>query len=206
MKKIISILFLFLSVSVFAQSKLDSLVLVKVNEYRTSLGLNKVQFDTVSFLAADNQASYLYKNDSVVGHDQNNIGFETPGKRYIYFGGNKNASTAEVCNSVSMNFKVNDTDYLDKLATLIVDVWKKSLDHNKVLITDKYKFTGVSTKVKTRSVGVKNWKNYEVKATMVFTTDLKKVNKEIVTDIQPKKVKGIKRFFNKIREFLIKIF
>ena len=61
MKKIISILFLFLTTTLFAQSKLDSLVLVKVNEYRTSLGLNKVQFDTISFLAADNQASYLFK-------------------------------------------------------------------------------------------------------------------------------------------------
>jgi uncharacterized protein YkwD len=169
MKKIISILFLFLTTTVFAQSKLDSLVLVKVNEYRTSLGLNKVQFDTVSFLAADNQASYLYKNDSVVGHDQNNIGFETPGKRYIYFGGNKNASTAEVCNSVNTNLKVNNDTYLNNLAKLIVDAWKNSFEHNKILIDSKYKFSGVSTKVNTGSTGVKNWTHYDIKSTMVFT-------------------------------------
>jgi len=170
MKNLLIIITLFISSFVNAQSKLDSLVLVKVNEYRTSLGLNKVQFDTVSFLAADNQASYLFKNDSIVGHNQKNIGFETPGKRYIYFGGNKNASTAEVCNSVNMNIKVSDDTYLDKLSTLIVDSWKKSPGHNKILITDKYKFTGVSTKVKTSSTGVKNWTHYEIKSTMVFTT------------------------------------
>jgi uncharacterized protein YkwD len=60
--------------------------------------------------------------------------------------------------------------YLDKLSTLIVDAWKKSPDHNKILITPKYKFAGVSTKVKTSSTGVKNWTHYEIKATMVFTT------------------------------------
>ncbi len=170
MKKFISILFLLLSVSVFAQSKLDSLVLVKVNEYRTSLGLNKIQFDTISFLAANNQASYLFKNDSIVGHDQKNIGFETPGKRYIYFGGNKNASTAEVCNNVNTNLKVNNNTYLNNLAKLIVDAWKNSFEHNKILIDSKYKFAGVSTKVTTTNTGVKNWTHYDIKSTMVFTT------------------------------------
>lgn len=170
MKNLLIIITLLISSFVSAQTKLDSLVLVKVNEYRTSLGLNKVVFDTVSFLAADNQASYLFKNDSVVGHNQKNIGFETPNKRYIYFGGNVNASTAEVCNSVNMNVKVDDIVYLDKLATAIVEAWKKSPDHNKILITDKYKFAGVSTKVKNVSTGVKNWTHYEIKSTMVFTT------------------------------------
>jgi uncharacterized protein YkwD len=167
MKKIISILFLFLSVSVFAQTKLDSLVLVKVNEYRVSKGLNKVQFDIVSYKSAENQASYLFKNDSIVGHDQNNIGFETPSKRYIYFGGNVNASTAEVCNTVNTNLKVDNDD---NLAKLIVDAWKNSFEHNKILIDAKYKFAGVSTKVTTSSTGVKNWTHYDIKSTMVFTT------------------------------------
>jgi uncharacterized protein YkwD len=167
MKKIISILFLFLSVSVFAQTKLDSLVLVKVNEYRVYKGLNKVQFDIVSYKSAENQASYLFKNDSIVGHDQNNIGFETPGKRYIYFGGNVNASTAEVCNTVNTNLKVDNDD---NLAKLIVDAWKNSFEHNKILIDAKYKFAGVSTKVTTSSTGVKNWTHYDIRSTMVFTT------------------------------------
>ena len=170
MKKIISILFLFLTTTVFAQSKLDSLVLVKVNEYRISKGLTKVQFDTVSYKAADNQASFLFKNDSIIGHNQNNIGFETPGKRYIYFGGNEHASTAEVCNVVNTNLKVDNNDYLNNLAKLIVDAWKNSFEHNKILIDSKYKFAGVSTKVTTTNTGVKNWTHYDIKSTMVFTT------------------------------------
>lgn len=170
MKKIISILLLFVTFSAFAQTKLDSLVLVKVNEYRVSLGLTKVSFDTAAFKAADNQATFLFNSDSVVGHNQNKVGFETPAKRYAYFGGNKNASTAEVCNSVNKNIKVDNKNYLNDLATLIVDVWKASPAHNRILIDGKYKFAGVSTKVKTTSVGVKGWTHYDVKATMVFTT------------------------------------
>ena len=170
MKKIISIIFLFFSLSVFAQTKLDSLVLVKVNDYRASLGLDKVQFDTVSFLAADNQSSYLFKNDSIVGHSQNNIGFENPNKRYIYFGGNKRSSTGEVCNAVNTNLKVDNNMYLDNLAKLIVDVWKESFGHNKILIDPKYKFAGASTKITNTSTGVKNWTHYDIKSVMVFTT------------------------------------
>jgi uncharacterized protein YkwD len=170
MKNLITVIALFITSFVSAQTKLDSLVLVKVNEYRTSLGLNKVQFDTVSYKASENQASYLFKNDNVVGHDQDNIGFETPGKRYIYFGGNKNASIAEVCNAVDTNLRVNNDMYLDNLAKLIVDAWKNSFEHNKILVDTKYKFAGVSTKVTTTNTGIKNWTHYDIKSTMVFTT------------------------------------
>jgi uncharacterized protein YkwD len=68
-----------------------------------------------------------------------------------------------------MNFKVNDSVYLDKLATLIVDAWKSSFEHNKILINSKYKFAGVSTKSTISSTGVKNWTHYDIKSTMVFT-------------------------------------
>ena len=170
MKNLIIIIALFINSFVNAQTKLDSLVLVKVNQYRTSLGLTKVEFDTVSYLAADNQASYLFKNDSIVGHSQNNIGFENLNKRYIYFGGNERASTAEVCNSVNTNLKVDNDMYLDNLAKLIVDAWKSSFEHNKILINSKYKFAGVSTKSTISSTGVKIWTHYDIKSTMVFTT------------------------------------
>ena len=169
MKNLIIIITLFITSFVNAQTKLDSLVLVRVNQYRTSLKLTKVEFDTVSFLAADNQASYLFKNDSIVGHDQKNIGFETPNKRYIYFGGNEHASTAEVCNAVDTNLRVDNDMYLDNLAKLIVDTWKGSFEHNRILIDPKYRFAGVSTKVISSSTGIKNWTHYDIKSNMFFT-------------------------------------
>jgi len=158
------------------QTKLDSIVLVKVNEYRTSLDgddengcLTKVQFDKVCYKAADNQSSYLLKKN-IVGHDQNNIEFKTLLKRYIYFGGNKRSSIAEVCNSVNKNLEVDNDMYLDSLAKLIVSTWKDSDEHDKILKCPKYKFIGVSTKLKILNTGNKNWIYYDIVSTMVFTT------------------------------------
>jgi len=158
------------------QTKLDSIVLVKVNEYRTSLDgddengcLTKVQFDKVCYKAADNQSSYLLKKN-IVGHDQNNIEFKTLLKRYIYFGGNKRSSIAEVCNSVNKNLEVDNDMYLDSLAKLIVSTWRNSREHDEILISPKYKFIGVSTKLKISNTGIKNLIHYDIVSTMVFTT------------------------------------
>jgi len=152
------------------QTKLDGIVLVKVNEYRTSLGLTKVQFDKVCYKAADNQSSYLLLKKNIVGHEQDNIEFKTLLKRYINFGGNKRSSIAEVCNSVNENLKVDNDMYLDILAKLIVSTWRNSPDHNEILISPKYKFIGVSTKLKILNTGIKNLIHYDIVSTMVFTT------------------------------------
>lgn len=167
MKKIISILFLFLSVSVFAQSKLDSLVLVKVNEYRTSKGLNKVQFDTVCYKAAKCQATYLAKKQ-IVGHEQNVKGFETHDKRLNVFGKYKFLKTAEVCNFVPLNINTKDTLGYDKLATKIVEAWKNSPDHNAALIDPAYKFAANCSYEIVKKSGFKNVNHYETFSTMVF--------------------------------------
>jgi len=152
------------------QTKLDGIVLVKVNEYRTSLGLTKVQFDKVCYKAADNQSSYLLLKKNIVGHEQDNIEFKTLLKRYINFGGNKRSSIAEVCNSVNKNLEVDNDMYLDSLAKLIVSTWRNSREHDEILISPKYKFIGVSTKLKISNTGIKNLIHYDIVSTMVFTT------------------------------------
>ena len=183
MKKIISILFLFLSVSVFAQSKLDSLVLVKVNEYRVSLGLNKVQFDTVCYKAAKCQSTYLANiyiasgmKKYTMGHVQDVKGFETSVKRLNAFGKYKFLKIAEICNFEFINFNVNDTLGYDKLANKILDLWKSSPIHNAAIIDPTYKFAanysyeivknpGYKEKIKDIWVKVNH---YETFNTMVF--------------------------------------
>ena len=175
MKKIISILFLFLSVSVFAQSKLDSLVLVKVNEYRVSKGLTKVQFDTVCYKASKCQATYLVKKQ-IVGHDQDTKGFETLVKRLKAFGKVNFLKAGEVCNFAKINFNVNDTLGYDKLTSLILELWKTSPEHNKALVDPSYKFAANYSYEIVKNAGYKEkikdiWvkvNHYEVFSTMVF--------------------------------------
>jgi hypothetical protein len=167
MKKIISILFLFLSVGVFAQSKLDSLVLVKVNEYRTSKGLNKVQFDTVCYKAAKCQATYLAKKQ-IVGHNQDIKEFETLTKRLKAFNKNNFLKAGEVCNFVPMNLNSKDTLGYDKLANKIVEAWKNSPLHNKVLIDNELKYAANYSYEIVKESGFKNVNHLEVFSTMVF--------------------------------------
>lgn len=175
MKKIISIIFLFFSLSIFAQTKLDSLVLVKVNEYRTSLGLNKVQFDTVCYKAAKCQATYLaniYIDNGMkkytMGHGQDVKGFETHDKRLNAFGKYKFLKTAEICNFEFINFNINDTLGYDKLATKILELWKSSPMHNAAIIDTSYKFAAnYSYEIVIRS-GFKNVNHYEAFSTMIF--------------------------------------
>jgi len=167
MKKIISILFLFLSVSVFAQSKLDSLVLVKVNEYRTSLGLSKVQFDTVCYKAAKCQATYLAKKQ-IVGHNQDVKEFETLAKRLNAFNKINFLNADEVCNFVPMNLNTKDTLGYDKLANKIVEAWKTSPLHNRSLIDVELKYAANYSYEIVKEVGFKNVNHIEVFSTMVF--------------------------------------
>lgn len=168
MKKFISILFLFLSVGVFAQSKLDSLVLVKVNEYRTSLGLNKVEFSQICYKAAECQATYL-ANNKIVGHNQNTKGFETLADRLRAFGKSNFVKAGEICNFVPMNLIINDSLGYDRLATKIVEVWKASPPHNKALIDPDFKYAASFSKEIITKSGFVNRNHYDVYTTMVFT-------------------------------------
>lgn len=59
MKKIISILFLFVPLFLFSQTKLDSLVFEKINEYRISKGVFPLVWDTCSYKASKHHALYL---------------------------------------------------------------------------------------------------------------------------------------------------
>jgi uncharacterized protein YkwD len=167
MKKFISILFLFLSVSVFAQSKLDSLVLVKVNEYRTSLGLNKVEFNKICYKAAECQATYLAKKQ-IVGHDQDTKGFETLDKRLKFFGKTNFLKAGEICNFVPINLDVKDTLGYDKLANKILESWRTSPSHNKALIDPDFKYVANFSKEIVTKSGFVNKNHYEVFSTMVF--------------------------------------
>lgn len=166
MKKLLFIL-MFLPTVLFSQTKLDSLIITEINEYRFSVGLEKVSFDSIAFKAASVQSDTMLAK-GYVGH--NNYGkFETLFDRYKFFGGNtRNYKVGEVCNFVTTNVKNNDSEYLNKVAKEVVNSWKKSEEHNKVLIDPDYNFVGVSSKMNTKPTGVKTYTHYVVFSTAVF--------------------------------------
>jgi len=164
MKKIL--ILLLLSVSCFAQTKLDSLVFNKVNEYRASKGFSKISWDTAAFKASKCHSDYLV-TAITVGHLEKVKGLEHSWNRFAYFGG-KSDNVGEIVLVNSKNFKDDDVLKLNKLADILVKQWKDSPDHNVIMITPNYNFGGVSCKVITKPVGLKGFTNYQIWSTFVF--------------------------------------
>ena len=166
MKLINTIILLLISVLSFSQTKLDSLVLSKINSYRVSKGLNEVAFSTVDFKAANHHSNYLL-GKGFISHTEDKL--TNPSDRYIFFGGDKYASVGENVLSYNINIKDNDIP-LDKISTELVDLWKKSSGHNKILLSKEYKFAGVSCVTRSNETGIKGWKNIEIVSTFVATS------------------------------------
>lgn len=180
MKNLLTIIFIFISVFVMAQTKLDTLVFNKVNEYRIANGLNKIKWDTAAYKASKYHSNYLEslsaKNNYTVvitGHSEKSKGFEDASNRFVKFNGkvkpiNGGVWLGEIVQTNAKNYKDNDSLKLAKLATEIVEDWKQSPEHNKIMLTSGYNFGGVSCKVVTQLVGIKGLTNYKVWSTFVF--------------------------------------
>jgi len=174
------IILLFLSFSCFAQTKLDTLVFNKINEYRVSKGLNKVSWDTVCFKASKHHSEYLeglarVSNYMVIttGHSENVAKFADVTDRFIYFGGKTKTTSAgvwlgEIVQTFNSNFKDSDVSVLNRISDSIVVHWKNSPKHNEIMLMSNYRFGGAGCKVVTRPVGLKGWTNYSVWSTFVF--------------------------------------
>ena len=102
-----------------------------------------------------------------ISHTQDKL--TNPSDRYKFFGGDKYASVGENVLSYNLNIKDNDMP-LDKISTELVDLWKNSPGHNKILLSKEYKFAGVSCVTRSIETGIKGWENIEIVSTFVATS------------------------------------
>ena len=173
MTKILTIVISLLSILCFSQTKLDILVFEKVNQYRIEKGLKEVKFDTSCYKASKHHTSYLYRKNisvwpkSFCGHSEdtlvdftNRYEFYSPKNRYLHL--------AEVALSISKNYKVSDTLFLEKMSTEIVNGWKSSPSHNKILLGSDFVFSGVNCQYFTKPCGINSILNYRIVSTMLF--------------------------------------
>ena len=173
MKSIITIILSLIVGICISQTKLDSIVFEKVNQYRIEKGLKEVKFDTACYKASKHHTSYLYTKNiitwpkSFCGHSEdtlvdftNRYEFYVPKKRYLHL--------AEVALSISKNYKISDTLLLEKISTEIVNGWKSSPNHNKILLGSDFVFSGVNCQYFTKPCGINSILNYRIVATMLF--------------------------------------
>jgi len=159
-----TIILLLISIMSFSQTRLDSLVLVEINSYRNSKGLDDVKYSSINFKASNHHSKYLVRTGKV-GHTEDTL--VKTSDRVKFYGG-KSTHIGENVSSFSLNIKDSDSQYLNKISKDIVKSWINSPEHNKILLSD-FKFAGVSCVTTTRSTGIKGWSNISVVSTLVLT-------------------------------------
>lgn len=149
MKNLLVLIFLVLTFTLSSQTRLDSLVLKEVNDYRISLKLNPLTFTKDCFLISEKQTSKLVETKNMLYHSDDFI-------------------RGEVVNRVPSKIDVNEKDPEVILAKEIVKSWKLSSEHNRILTSPKYKFAGSSSVItnKTKGFSGKMVFSYEVFSTM----------------------------------------
>lgn len=159
MKNLLVLIFLAFTFGLFSQTRLDSLVLKEINDYRVSLKLNPVTFSKDCYTISKDHTTKLVETKDSLYHSKNFI-------------------AAEVVTRVSTRVDVNEKDIEVIIAKEIVNSWKKSPEHNKIITSKKYKFGGSSAIISSKKakgfVLDENKKGKMISTYVVFsTTNLK---------------------------------
>lgn len=168
MRSLITIFLLFISILTFGQTKVDTLVFNKVNEYRISENIEPLKWDTNCFKVVEIHTKYLIKTGKV-GHEEDSL--KDPEDRIRVFNKKTRFKTiCEVAVSTTINIKDTDVDIIEKLATSVVNEWKESDSHNSILLNKGVtcRFTGVSSLIIIIPSVFRGVKNYRVLSTMVL--------------------------------------
>ena len=159
MKNLLVLIFLVFTFSLFSQTRLDSLVLKEINDYRVSLKLNPLTFSKDCFQISETHTKKLIQTKNSIYHSDNFIG-------------------AEVVTRVSSRLDFNEKDIEVIIPKEIVNSWKKSPEHNRIITSPKYKFGGSSAIISSKKpkgfVLDENKKGKMISVYVVFsTTNLK---------------------------------
>ncbi len=176
MEKILIIALIFISTLSFGQisdHKLDSILFVKINEYRISKGVKALIWDSASYEATKHHSLYLFKintdiEKTICTHTQRlDVGIkilETPKDRYMYFGG-KSVNSVGECAAGGVVVYVLDLH--EEMSIEILDQWKKSPPHNLGLLDSTSEFGSVASSL--REVGnFRNRKGYMSYSTFIY--------------------------------------
>lgn len=184
MKTLATLILIFSTFISSAQTSLDRKVFEKINKYRDSLCLPKLEWDSCAYKASEYQSTYLKSANGLLSHNNPNKGYESSSDRYKMFGGVSRKtkmivkgedvyyeSNGEIINFVNKNLP-NTTSYSDIediLAILIVNAWKSSKDHNKIMTKDIMKYAGCCSQVVKMKTDSNRWTHYQIYSTMFLS-------------------------------------
>lgn len=193
MRKIIIILLLLINICGITQTRLDTLIFNKINEYRLSKCLKELKWDIVAYKSSEHHTKYLVDKDFYSGkkffeaakylptgtdtiflkqnvtypHREDDVRFSTFGKRYEYYGG-KCVYGGEVIGGNMACCKEDDLLKDDKLAKEVINGWKNSPAHNKILTDPVYTKGCGSTSIESIDQGFGGRKCYFIISTFMM--------------------------------------
>jgi uncharacterized protein YkwD len=157
---------LIISLVASGQTSLDTMLFNKINEYRVSKKLKEIKWDTIGYKAARHHSQYL-NGKNFISHYEDSIIYKSMESRYEYFGG-KTDRLSEIIALGCCNVHDNDPSLLDKLAEEILNLWKKSPPHNRIILDPANTSGGGSNACTIREQGIRGIKNYVIISTFVF--------------------------------------
>jgi uncharacterized protein YkwD len=127
-RKIISILLTVLTLNVYSQTDLESLLFQKINEYRVEKGLNSLKWDDATYKSTQVHTEYMIKNNKL-SHTENS---KTPSftDRIGLFSDKNYIAGIENVNKVYYT-----GDSIDKISDKILSSWKRSKGHNSAMLS-----------------------------------------------------------------------
>jgi uncharacterized protein YkwD len=127
-RKIISILLTVLTLNVYSQTDLESLLFQKINEYRVEKGLNSLKWDDATYKSTQVHTEYMIKNNKL-SHTENS---KTPSftDRIGLFSDKNYIAGIENVNKVYYT-----GNSIDKISDKILSSWKRSKSHNSAMLS-----------------------------------------------------------------------
>jgi len=165
MKKILLILSILLTTLSYGQTKLDSLIFDKVNEYRISNGLSSWVWDSKVFLIAEKHNEYQVKISNISHYELQDVSDHVEvsrlGHRFdsVFTNWLRCGENIAVVNTLDLS--------VEEIATTTLEMWIASPPHNRTLLQrTKYKSGAISSHKST------NWVEsvYEHSNSWVYVT------------------------------------
>jgi uncharacterized protein YkwD len=130
--------------NIFSQTELDYTILKKLNEYRKENGLNTLVWSDKAFKASEHHSKYMDEKRELTHNEDS----PTPSlnSRMWHYGITDNLTNGEIC-CLAYTYGVTS---IDSVAIIILDAWKNSKGHNKIMLNPYYEFAGSSCLYKTK--------------------------------------------------------
>lgn len=156
MKTIIYIILFIINLNLSAQTKLDSMLFNKINEYRVSNGVNEIAWDTNIFKAANHHSTYLklLNYDSLkttITHTENVDvdGFDELLEFFDRFDKYTDKRNIFIAENITGTLR-KKTFEVEKIVDIIINNWKNSIEHNKIMLSKDAKYGACSIVVFTK--------------------------------------------------------